>query len=325
MKKLCLLFCLLAFGCAHNLTGTGSQTGLDDFQDGDIVNATKLNAIKNTADAADSQATTNAAAILVLQAYDAALTALTDGGVMLGQGTAAPEAMAVLADGEVIVGDGTTDPVAESGATLRTSIGVGTGDSPQFTGIELSHATANTLSASSGDLSIEGSVLSKVVGDVYSGTHDFGGAVVEVQNGTNPTADDPGEIAHDTTANQIVLDDNIFHPEIFVPVAIENLAAGDDNYEFFIAPFNMTVTGIGVHCRGTCTTAADISLEDRAGNAMTHGSITPSTGTDTTTFYSITAANSLIKGEGLCFDVDNAVSPETDVYTFTVIGTVDRQ
>jgi hypothetical protein len=31
--------------------------------------------------------------------------------------------MAVLADSEMIVGDGTTDPVAESGATLRTSIG----------------------------------------------------------------------------------------------------------------------------------------------------------------------------------------------------------
>jgi hypothetical protein len=31
--------------------------------------------------------------------------------------------MAVLSDGQMIVGDGTTDPVAESGATLRTSIG----------------------------------------------------------------------------------------------------------------------------------------------------------------------------------------------------------
>jgi hypothetical protein len=84
---------------------------------------------------------------------------LTDGGVLLGSGTSAVTAMAVLADSEMIVGDGTTDPVAESGATLRTSIGVGTGDSPQFTGIELSHATANTLTASSGVLSIEGNVV----------------------------------------------------------------------------------------------------------------------------------------------------------------------
>ena len=55
---------------------------------------------------------------------------LTDGGVLLGSGTSAITAMAVLADGEFIVGNGTTDPVAESGTTLRTSIGVGTGDSP---------------------------------------------------------------------------------------------------------------------------------------------------------------------------------------------------
>ena len=57
--------------------------------------------------------------------------------MLLGNGTGAIVAMAVLTDGQMIVGDGTTDPVAESGATLRTSIGVGTGDSPQFTGVNV--------------------------------------------------------------------------------------------------------------------------------------------------------------------------------------------
>ena len=52
-------------------------------------------------------------------------TTLTDGGVLLGSGTGAVTAMAVLSDGEMIVGDGAGDPVPESGATLRTSIGVG--------------------------------------------------------------------------------------------------------------------------------------------------------------------------------------------------------
>ena len=51
----------------------------------------------------------------------------TDGGVILGSGTGALTAMAVLTDGQMIVGDGTTDPVAESGSTLRTSIGVAIG------------------------------------------------------------------------------------------------------------------------------------------------------------------------------------------------------
>ena len=82
---------------------------------------------------------------------------LTDGGILLGSGTGAITAMAVLTDGQMIVGDGTTDPVAESGATLRTTIGVGTGDSPQLTGIELGHASDTTLTrASAGVLAVEG-------------------------------------------------------------------------------------------------------------------------------------------------------------------------
>tara|TARA_Y100000817_G_scaffold65790_1_gene49724 strand:- start:8899 stop:12753 length:3855 start_codon:yes stop_codon:yes gene_type:complete len=72
-------------------------------------------------------------------------TSLTDGGVLLGSGSGAITAMGVLADGEVIVGDGSGDPVAESGATLRTSIGVGTGDSPQFTALGLGVAPTYPL------------------------------------------------------------------------------------------------------------------------------------------------------------------------------------
>jgi len=71
------------------------------------------------------------------------VSTLTDGGVLLGSGAGAITAMAVLADSEMIVGDGSTDPVAESGATLRTSIGVGTGDSPQFAGATLASSSAD--------------------------------------------------------------------------------------------------------------------------------------------------------------------------------------
>ena len=67
------------------------------------------------------------------------VSTLTDGGVLLGSGTGAITAMSVLTDGQMIVGNGSTDPVAESGATLRTSIGVGTGDSPTFTAVTLSN------------------------------------------------------------------------------------------------------------------------------------------------------------------------------------------
>lgn len=65
---------------------------------------------------------------------------LTDGGVLLGSGTGAVTATAQGADGEVLVGTGAGDPVWESGATLRTSIGLGTGDSPTFAALTLTAA-----------------------------------------------------------------------------------------------------------------------------------------------------------------------------------------
>lgn len=71
-------------------------------------------------------------------------TTLTDGGILLGSGTGAITAMSVLANGEMIVGDGTTDPVAESGTTLRSSIGVGTTDDVQFNSLGVGTTASGT-------------------------------------------------------------------------------------------------------------------------------------------------------------------------------------
>jgi hypothetical protein len=92
-------------------------------------------------------------------------TSLTDGGVLLGSGTGAVTALAVLTDSQMIVGDGSGDPVAESGATLRTSIGVGTGDSPQFTAVNVGAATDTTVArASAGDINVEGNIVYRAGG-----------------------------------------------------------------------------------------------------------------------------------------------------------------
>ena len=111
-------------------------------------------------------------------------SSLTDGGVLLGSGTGAVTAMAVLADGAMIVGDGTTDPVAETGATLRTSVGVGTGDSPQFTGIELGHATDTTVTRpSAGNLAVEGQLIYRLGGQDVAVADGGTGASTFTQNG----------------------------------------------------------------------------------------------------------------------------------------------
>ena len=132
------------------------------------IGANAMNVLSGSTLTIDSGATLTVTGTLttltVAQGGTGAAT-FTDGGLLVGSGSSAITALAVLADGEMIVGDGTTDPVAESGATLRTSVGVGTGDSPQFTGIELGHATDTTLTrASAGDVNVEGNIVYRAGG-----------------------------------------------------------------------------------------------------------------------------------------------------------------
>lgn len=157
---------------------------------------------------------------------------------------------------------------------------------------------------------------------------DYGDAgSFEIVNATGCTVDAAGEICEDTTDNQLIYGaaPEVLNPEFTICVVIEDLKAADDNLEITMLNDAWTVTAVGLHCAGTCTTGADISLEDRSGNAMTHTVPTHSTGTGNSTFQAVTSAGGLVAGEGLRFDVDNAVDPETDDYTICVQGTWDRQ
>jgi len=67
---------------------------------------------------------------------------------------------AAASDGEVMVATGAGAMAWESGGTLRTSAGLGTGNSPQFTGVEIGHASDTTLARSAaGIVTIEGTRL----------------------------------------------------------------------------------------------------------------------------------------------------------------------
>ena len=121
-------------GDGLELSGTEFTTGLKS-NGGLVIESTDL--------AVDLGASSITGTLVVGDGGTGATT-LTDGGVLLGRGTGAITAMDVLADGEMIVGDGTTAPVAESGATLRTSIGVGTGDDVQFNSLGVGTAGSGT-------------------------------------------------------------------------------------------------------------------------------------------------------------------------------------
>src|SRR3990167_3687139 len=83
-------------------------------------------------------------------------------------------------DGNFIVGDG-TNWVAESGATVRTSLGLGTGDSPQFTGLEIGNASDSTITrGSAGDLAVEGNTIYRAGGtDVAIADWGTGSSLVD--------------------------------------------------------------------------------------------------------------------------------------------------
>ena len=104
-------------------------------------------------------------------------SSLTDGGVLLGSGTGAITPMAVLTDGQMIVGDGTGDPVAESGATLRTSIGVDAAGTDNSTNV--------TLAGSLDYLTISGQEITR--GAIVL-TTDVSGTLPIANGGTNATS-----------------------------------------------------------------------------------------------------------------------------------------
>lgn len=91
---------------------------------------------------ADATILKSAAIGVTVQGYDAQL---------------ADVAGLAVTDGNFIVGNG-TNFVAESGATARTSLGLGTGDSPEFTAVNIGNATDTTITRSSaGVIAVEGS------------------------------------------------------------------------------------------------------------------------------------------------------------------------
>lgn len=89
---------------------------------------------------------------------------ITSTGTIAATGRLADVAGLAVTNSGVIVGDG-SNFVLETGATLRTSLGLGTGDSPQFTAVNIGAASDTTLARSgAGDLTIEGNAVYRAGG-----------------------------------------------------------------------------------------------------------------------------------------------------------------
>ena len=140
---------LMATDASKNLTSLASPlivgeggTGAATLTDGGIVLGSGTGAVTVLAQATDGQlpiGSTGLDPVLATITGTAGEIVVTNaaGSITLSLGSAIGDIAALTpTDSNFIVGDG-SNWVAESGATARTSIGLGTGDSPQFTGLSL--------------------------------------------------------------------------------------------------------------------------------------------------------------------------------------------
>ena len=111
---------------ASTLTGYVKGNGTSAFTASSTIPNTDISGLGTMATETASNYLTTSSAASTYQPLDADLTTL--GGL-------------AKTDGNFIVGNGTAW-VAESGDTARTSLGVGTGDTPQFTGVLVGNSTA---------------------------------------------------------------------------------------------------------------------------------------------------------------------------------------
>ena len=194
-------------------------------------------------------------------------TSLTDGGVLLGSGTGAVTAMGVLSDGQMIVGDGTTDPVAESGATLRTSIGLGS----------IATQASNSVSISGGSIT---GITDLVVADGGTGASSLtdGGVLLGsgtgaitamavlgdgemiVGDGTTDPVAESGATLRTSIGVAIGSDVQAFDADILKADTADNLTAG----------FSTTVHDAGTKSSGTYTPDQDDGNIQKAVNGGAH-------------------------------------------------------
>jgi hypothetical protein len=217
---------------------------------------------------ADATILKSAAIGVSVQAYDAQL---------------ADVAGLAVTDGNFIVGNG-TNFVAESGATARTSLGLGTGDSPEFTAVNIGNASDTTITRSSaGVIAVEGSNV-LMASNIGSTVQAYDAQLADVA-GLTPT--DNGVIIGNGT-NFVVESGATLKTSLGLTIGTD-VQAYDSNLTSFVNTFTLPTTD------GT----ADQVLKTNGSGTLSF--VTPSGGTSIT--------------------ISNDTSTATDVYPTFVSST----
>lgn len=176
--------------------------------------------------------------------------------------------------------------------------------------------TANTLTLSSG--------TGLNIIDFGSIGADLGAATLEIPNGTGPTANDPGEIAHDTTADdQLIVDDFIVplgNQKIWsVTVASTSpafISAGLLKVPTEIDGYTMTA----IRCSVQGGTSKIIAVEDESANSTEDITCATSVTSDDGTITNAAAT----AGEEMYIDF-GATSGTVDYVSISVFGSWTRE
>ena len=189
-----------------NLDGDGNPDGFAEFQSADYVGITDGGTGGTYSSLADLRIGLGLQIGSDIQAYDVDLTTLSN---------------LVHSDGSFIVSDG-TQWVVESGSTARDSLGLGTGDSPTFTGL----TTSGSVTIQ-GNLDVQGEFLNTtaeviVVDDAFvklnTGNSEVDAGIIVETSDT-----DDARIFYDVSTNRWVLGENQSYDEIITRTSTDTL------------------------------------------------------------------------------------------------------
>jgi hypothetical protein len=207
--------------------------------------------------------------------------------------------------------------------TLSTDVLTLTGTGT-LNGVDVIDATTEATIEAAMDTLPNVTSLGTLSGLTATGNLDFGGATfLEIPNGTGPTADDPGELAHDTSGHQLILDDKVVGSAVIklFSVTVASTSPAFISGGLLAVPTHIdgyTITRI--QCHVTSGTSKVIAIEDASANSSED--ITCGT-TNTTDDGSIT--NATYTASELSFIDFGSTSGSVDYVSISAFGEITRE
>lgn len=254
---------------------------------------------------------------------DLANSTVSYGGVTLSLGgtDATPAFNLVDATGLPIVAGTTGTLTVARGGTGTTTAPAGQVIYGGGAGVYQSVATGTVTSGTG--ISLTGTVavllenlviaVNQAANFVWTGVHDFGGAVLEIPNGTNPTTDATGECAWDTTTGQLrcydgsanrVLSTGFIDASFVISTSTMGTGTTTKKVAGFKQPWSFTA--IGCSAIGSGTFVAQI------GDGTSSTTAVVSTTGNTTSFTTLSANNSFTTGEVFYIAIGSVSGTVTD-------------